>query len=508
MVSQCFKEVGEGMRLSDLMGYSDIVIQCHDNPDADAVGAGYGLYKFFESKGKKVRLIYGGESKVTKSNMIMLINEYNIPLEHVEEIDIKELLITVDCQYGAGNVTKFETPDVAIIDHHQPEIEGIEKTEIRSFLASACTVVWDMLRDEGFDVNEHDDIATSLYYGLYMDSGEFSEIDHPLDKDMQDNLKINSSLFTKLQNSVLTLSELEIAGMALIRHSYNKKNRFALVKAEECDPNILGYIADLALQVDSIDVCVIYNKIEKGIKFSIRSCVNEVKANELAGFLSKGIGGGGGHLNKAGGTIRKEKYNETYEHLNEDEYFLTRLTKYYQSFDVIHALKDHVSVDGMKTYKKKALPVGFVHLIDVVPNETPITIRTLEGDLDVVASEDTYAMIGIEGEVYPIKREKFESSYQILDEAYDAEFEYFPSIRHKGNGKVIDLQPYAKKCVSKGESFIYSKPLEKAVKVFTQWDPDTYMSGGPGDYLAVRQDDLKDVYIIEKNIFAKTYDEI
>ena len=33
------------MKLSDLDKYEDIVIQMHDNPDADAVGSGYSLLK-------------------------------------------------------------------------------------------------------------------------------------------------------------------------------------------------------------------------------------------------------------------------------------------------------------------------------------------------------------------------------------------------------------------------------------------------------------------------------
>ena len=48
------------MRLSDLEKYDSITIQCHDNPDADAVGAGYGLYRYFADKKCKVRLIYSG----------------------------------------------------------------------------------------------------------------------------------------------------------------------------------------------------------------------------------------------------------------------------------------------------------------------------------------------------------------------------------------------------------------------------------------------------------------
>ena len=45
------------------------------------------------------------------------------------------------------------------------------------------------------------------------------------------------------------------------------------------------------------------------------------------------------------------------------------------------------------------------------------------------------------------------------------------------------------------------------MKVFTEWDEEKYMLGNEGDYLAVRKDDIHDVYIIEKNIFRKTYEE-
>ncbi len=496
------------MRLSELNTYSNIVIQCHDNPDPDAIGAGYALYKFFESQGKCVKFIYSGNLKITKPNIQMIINEFNIPLEYVDQLDIQGLLITVDCQYGAGNVTKLNAEDVAIIDHHQPEVEGIEKAEIRSFLSSACTLVWDILTEEGFDVNTYIDVATALYYGLFTDSGGFSEIHHPLDKDMQDSLKIDSSVIRKLKNSVLTLPELEIAGMALIRHSYNVANKFVVVKAQECDPNILGFISDLALQVDSVYVCIVYNEVPRGIKFSVRSCVKEIMANELAAFLAEGIGSGGGHIEKAGGFISRTEFDKKHAHLNADEYFLRRLTKYYKSFDVIYSMKDHISMKNMKLYKKRPLPVGFVPLTDVVPDHTPIIIRTLEGDVDLLSNSNVYVMIGIKGEVYPTTKEKFKKSYTVLEEKYDMELEYFPSIRNKKDSTMIHLQQYAKKCISKGESYIYARPLEKAVKVFTAWDLEKYMYGKVGDYLAVREDDHHDIYVIERDIFSKTYDEV
>lgn len=34
------------MMLDELLGYDHVTIQCHDNPDADAIASGYGLYCF------------------------------------------------------------------------------------------------------------------------------------------------------------------------------------------------------------------------------------------------------------------------------------------------------------------------------------------------------------------------------------------------------------------------------------------------------------------------------
>ena len=86
------------MRLRELLPFDDIVIQCHDNPDADAIGSGYALYRYLRSEGKRVRLVYGGRSVIRKSNLRLMIDTLEVPIEHVEALEQPELLITVDCQ--------------------------------------------------------------------------------------------------------------------------------------------------------------------------------------------------------------------------------------------------------------------------------------------------------------------------------------------------------------------------------------------------------------------------
>ncbi|MBQ9141328.1 MAG: DHH family phosphoesterase, partial [Lachnospiraceae bacterium] len=177
------------MVLKNLERYDQIVIQVHDNPDADAVGSGYAVYRYFQSKGKDVRLIYGGKYEISKSNMLLLISELEIPIEYVKVLDKPELLITVDCQYGEGNVQKFEARNIAMIDHHNTGRLSDDMAEIRSHLVSCSTICYALLKDAGFDVNEDKRIATALYYGLYMDSNQLAEINHPYDRDMVDFLQ-------------------------------------------------------------------------------------------------------------------------------------------------------------------------------------------------------------------------------------------------------------------------------------------------------------------------------
>ena len=46
------------MFLKQFAEFNSICIQCHDSPDADAMGAAFGLYAYFMNLGKKVTSNY------------------------------------------------------------------------------------------------------------------------------------------------------------------------------------------------------------------------------------------------------------------------------------------------------------------------------------------------------------------------------------------------------------------------------------------------------------------
>lgn len=510
------------MRLSELKQYHSIIIQCHDNPDADALASGYALYCYFKELGKNVHLIYAGRNEIQKPNLKLMVEKLDIPVEYLSmekildktmRIEEYDLLITVDCQYGAGNVTKLPATNAAIIDHHQMEIMDVALSEINPNLGSCSTLVWSMLAEEGWHITD-EKIGTALYYGLYTDTNQFSEIFNPLDMDMREVIPFEKSLVTLFRNSNLSLQEMEIAGVAMIRHIYNDDYHYAIIKSKPCDPNILGLISDFLIQVAEVYCCVVYTESDAGFKFSVRSCIKEIQSNELASFLADKIGSGGGHREKAGGFINRKLYEEIYPTLHSEAFFSERLNEYFDNCDIIYAAEYRIDLTDMKPYVKKKMPLGYVVATDVLPIGTPITIRTLEGDVDMVIDKDLIIMIGIKGEVYPNKRDNFEKSYEITQKPYDSEklsfsgeIAYKPTIHNRENGEVLKLTDYARECIASGGTHIHAKELSKRVKIFTAWDDERYVLGRPGDYLAVRGDDMHDIYIVARDIFHKTYNE-
>ena len=186
---------------------------------------------------------------------------------------------------------------------------------------------------------------------------------------------------------------------------------------------------------------------------------------------------------------------------------------YHDMYQIIYASEFEADISEMTLYAKKKLPIGFVKATDVLHTGMPITVRSLEGDMDLTVEDDLIIMIGVKGEVYPNRLEKFQRSNTVLDEKYDydkyaLEKNYIPTIKNRLTGQNHLLTDFAHVCIPKGEVKIYVKELTKGVKVFTAWDKEKYMLGKPGDYLAVRCDDLHDVYIIERKIFGMTYEKV
>ena len=519
------------MRLKDLLAYDDIVIQCHDNPDADSLASGFAVYRYLTSMGKHPALVYGGVRHIRKSNLVTMVKDLEIPISHVERIDTPELLITVDCQYTGGNVEPFPAKHVAVIDHHRVSTKLPKLSEVQSNLGACATLLWRLLKEENYDVDNDRELATALYYGLYTDTNSFTEIVHPLDKDLRDDAKFDASLMTKYRNMNLSLEELGVAGSALLSSDYLDEYRAAIVKAGACDPNVLGIISDLVLEVDAVDICVVFNEQPDGIKLSVRSCIREVKASELVEELCRGIGSGGGHFFKAGGLIQMELMKEEYLRFCEEHRYLPRMepdykgqneqptqsgikavlekrmTDYLDNTDMIYAQECRMDEAGLQRYLTKPVPWGYVRATELALEGTPITIRSIRGDMELVVQENTILTIGSNGAVYRCSEDEFQENYRYYEEwkFYLGATEYRPTVKKRKSGRVNLLSRYARVCIPKKSLPVYAKQLERKVKLFFNDREDPYLLGREGDYLVSSTGQMEDAYIMSRKQFEENY---
>ena len=261
----------------------------------------------------------------------------------------------------------------------------------------------------------------------------------------------------------------------------------------------------MILQVDCIDACVAYSDLGYGFKLSVRSCRRDVTANDLAQYITEELGNGGGHKMKAGGFIKANKYKEAYQGRDFGDYLKRRMTQYFGSYHILDTRSEIIDRSGMSYYKKLPITVGFAKTIDLAPEGTVLLVRTLEGNVTINSDPNIYIMIGVEGEVYPIEKEIFKASYQVLEEPYQINVEYRPRVRNIRAEEVYFLSDFAKPCVNIKENNILAKQLSVTTKLFNKWYYDDYMLGNVGDYLAVKLDDNNDAYIIKEAIMEKTY---
>lgn len=531
----------EELKLERLLDYESIVIQCHNNPDADAIACGYGIltwlcgegYQHIKNNsgtlGKTVRFVYG-DKEIQKPNLRLFAEYLDNPLECVSDIGTPDLLLYVDCQPGERNVQNFEQKQEgqedsiqrAVIDHHQVRNpQALPSLRRLCNYGSCATLVWQMLKEAKYNINGNEKLSTALYYGLFTDTNRLEEIFHPYDKDMRDQLKFNAGMITFFRNSNTSVADLKIVSGALGAYQakegydYNKEYKFAVLEACGCDDqNILGIISDMLIEVHGIDTCVVYLMYGDYAQLSVRSCIREVRANELVKYLCINEKNGGGHLAKAGGKLFKECVEQVGKHYGPEgvqKCLYDRMLEYFTEEDIFYAVfepgnplisKQKIPDLSRETrfLKKTGEMRGFVWAGDIVfgekdenhsventvsryaTEEKEIVVRMMEGDFLIDLTKGDYIMLGVD-EVYPIKKENFESKYIAKKEPYYFDREYSPTVRSALTGESVLLLPYAKICISRaGASRVYGMRLERRTKLFTEWG-DAYMLGEKGDWL-------------------------
>lgn len=289
--------------LRKLLSFDHVVIQCHNIPDSDTVGAAYALYRYLIKNGKEAKMIYSGPAPISRREMLSFLRACSIPLTYVHELPPCDLLVIVDGQYGQSNVQRFEAPAVGMIDHHVRVAPEGELTLVKSEYQSCSTILWELLCEEGYPVEEEPELVTALLYGLYIDTSHFTDLYHAADIRMKTTLKNVSPVLDQLMKSQMTVAEFMVAAEAMGNIQVDPLLRCAVVPAIRSNQAVLGIIGDFVINVDLVSVSVVYSESGDGYPISVRSSDRAHPANQVVRVITEGIGSGGGHWNKAAGRL-------------------------------------------------------------------------------------------------------------------------------------------------------------------------------------------------------------
>jgi nanoRNase/pAp phosphatase (c-di-AMP/oligoRNAs hydrolase) len=291
-----------------LAGHTDILILTHNNPDPDAIAAGYGLqYLFSQQFGKEGTLAYAGVlGRAENQAMVSLLG---IPIVPIHEVDAgeHELYVLVDTQTDAGNhsLPRLSRPTI-VIDHHlsppgQADLPNVFH-DVRVDYGATSTIVAEYLFASGLSLPKN--VATALYYGIRADTLELGREAGPPDEQayvklfpLIDKRVISRIHYPDLPPKIFLLfmraiESAEIYGYFLFTY---------LGKLER--PDILAQMSDILVRLQGIQWVVSCGVYDGSLFFSVRSDLLDTEAGSLVREIVGDRGSAGGHRTMAGGTI-------------------------------------------------------------------------------------------------------------------------------------------------------------------------------------------------------------
>lgn len=294
-------------RLFQLCEGHPVLIQTHNFPDPDALASGFGLQSLLRHFGVEAILCYDGElDKRACKKMTELFPICAVPIKELTDIAEDTVLICVDTQKGAGNITPLSVEIKAVVDHHPTFAPASYEYEDLQRVGSNSTIIADYFYR--LHVVPDQVTANVLNYGIKMDTFHFSRGVTDLDIEMFRFLNQHGDMeeLRKLFNSKIMFADLKAYSSAI--ESFQAYGTMGIAEIEmPCSDDLIAMISDFFLGLDEVDFAVVYSQREDGIKFSVRSKKEEIDAGEWAKEALKNYGTGGGHAYMAGGLIKSEE---------------------------------------------------------------------------------------------------------------------------------------------------------------------------------------------------------
>jgi bifunctional oligoribonuclease and PAP phosphatase NrnA len=294
--------------LNSIRNCSTIAVAFHVSPDGDSLGSSLALVHGLRKMGKKVYIL---SRESLPEDFRYLPGSCEINGENADVPDDVKCLIVLDCgdlNRVNANIDYEKRNFIFInIDHHISNSLFGDFNYVDSNSSAVGEIVYQILMLLGVQIDKN--IASCLYTSIITDTGSFkysstTSVTHSIAGDLIntgiDFSEIHRVLYENKKFERLKLYGLVLSNIELVHKNicimYLTKDMFLKANIEENTDT--SDIISLGIQIDSVEVVVLFKENNDGVKISLRS-KNIVDVRKVAECF-----GGGGHIRASGISLK------------------------------------------------------------------------------------------------------------------------------------------------------------------------------------------------------------
>jgi nanoRNase/pAp phosphatase (c-di-AMP/oligoRNAs hydrolase) len=292
--------------LARLRGQRSMLIYMHDNPDPDALAAGWGLRHLVEHElGLTVTLAHGGI--VGRAQNRAMVDNLRIALTPVERLepDDFETIAMVDSQPETGNnsLPAGHRIDV-VIDHHPPRSTSQRAPwcDIRPELGATSTIVFEYLRQRQVPISAP--LATAFFFALRTETRDLGRESTEAERTAYLALVplVDHNLLYRMTHPKVSREHFAALDRAL-RSAEVYGDIVAVNLGTLGYPDLVAEIADLLLAYERARFVLCVGQYDGSAYLSLRTEASEARAGTMMRQVVSTEGAAGGHGTMAGARL-------------------------------------------------------------------------------------------------------------------------------------------------------------------------------------------------------------
>ncbi len=291
-----------------IAGGKRFVVFLHDNPDPDAITAGWLLAHIGEATGLRTEIVHGG--RLGRAENRALVRHLKIPLRRLDRGPRLRFLRSdryalVDTQPGTGNNSFPHQRQrcQVVIDHHpRRKTTEADFSDIRPEHGCSASLVLSYFLDCGLELTPS--LATAVAYAIISETQDLGREASRADREAYQRAISLARLATlgRIRHPARTREYYKTLARAM-RQVMLSRNTCICHIGDVDEAEVVAEVADFLAAMERITWCLVSGRHQGQMVLSLRSTLPQARAERVIRRMVGRAGKGGGHGMIAGGVV-------------------------------------------------------------------------------------------------------------------------------------------------------------------------------------------------------------